>query len=83
MCSPIRCSAGCKSPASAAAASISSSAGYPSPEPVHRADSRLVYETVRGPDAVEGVVSYFEKRAPEFPTSVPGGLPDYAAQVSS
>ena len=25
-----------------------------SPEPVHRADSRLVYETGRGPDAVQG-----------------------------
>ena len=49
-----------------------------SPEPVHRADSRLVYETVRGPDATEGVLSYFEKRAPDFPTTVPGGLPDYA-----
>ena len=50
-----------------------------SPEPVHRADSRLVYETVRGADAAEGVLSYFEKRPPSFPTTVPGGLPDYAA----
>ncbi|WP_435130554.1 enoyl-CoA hydratase-related protein [Actinacidiphila sp. bgisy144] len=50
-----------------------------SPEPVHRADSRLVHETVRGPDAAEGVASYFEQRAPHFPTAVPGGLPAYAA----
>ena len=52
-----------------------------SPEPVHRADSRLVYETVRGPDAAEGVLSYFEKRPPIFPTTVPGGLPDYASEL--
>lgn len=51
------------------------------PDPVHRADSRLVYETVRGPDAAEGVASYFEKRAPKFPTTVPGGLPEYVSQV--
>lgn len=52
-----------------------------SPEAVHRADSRLVYETVRGPDAAEGVASYFDKRAPRFPTAVPGGLPKYASQL--
>jgi enoyl-CoA hydratase/carnithine racemase len=50
-----------------------------SPEPVHRADSRLVHETVRGPDAAEGAASYFEQRAPHFPTAVPGDLPTYAA----
>jgi enoyl-CoA hydratase/carnithine racemase len=52
-----------------------------SPEPVHRADSRLIYEMVRGPDAAEGVSSYFEKRAPRFPTAVPGGLPDYVSEI--
>ncbi|MEY9894853.1 hypothetical protein ABIA35_007228 [Catenulispora sp. MAP12-49] len=40
-----------------------------------------MYETVRGPDAAEGVLSYFEKRPPIFPTTVPGGLPDYASEL--
>lgn len=52
-----------------------------SPEAMHRADSRLVYETVHGPDAADGVASYFEKRAPSFPTAVPGGLPAYVSEL--
>jgi hypothetical protein len=49
-----------------------------SPETVHRTDSRFVYETARGPDAAEGVASFFERREPNFPTRIPEGLPDYA-----
>jgi len=47
------------------------------PEQMHKLESRLVYDTVRGADAVEGVRSFFERRTPEFPTRVPEGLPDY------
>ena len=44
---------------------------------MHKLESRLVYDTVRGADAVEGVRSFFKRRTPEFPTRVPEGLPDY------
>ncbi|MFI1440541.1 enoyl-CoA hydratase-related protein [Streptomyces fructofermentans] len=48
-----------------------------SPEQMHRLDSRLVYDTVRGADAVEGVRSFFERREPRFPGRVPKDLPGY------
>ncbi|MGW1225743.1 enoyl-CoA hydratase-related protein [Streptomyces sp. NPDC002530] len=48
-----------------------------SPEEVHRLDSRLVYDAVRGADAEEGVLSFFEKRDPRFPGRVPQDLPGY------
>lgn len=47
------------------------------PEQVHRLDSRLVFDTVRGPDAKEGVKSFFERCEPEFPGRVPQDLPAY------
>ncbi|MEU6577925.1 enoyl-CoA hydratase-related protein [Streptomyces sp. NPDC046805] len=47
------------------------------PEEVHRLDSRLVFDTVRGADAKEGVASFFERRDPDFPGRVPEGLPGY------
>ncbi|MEV6108362.1 enoyl-CoA hydratase-related protein [Streptomyces sp. NPDC051940] len=52
-----------------------------SPEAVHRLDSRLVFDTVRGPDASEGVKSFFERRSPDFPTRIPEGLPDHLPWV--
>lgn len=51
------------------------------PEAVHRLDSRLIYDTIRGKDAVEGVKSFFERRTPQFPTRVPDGLPAYLPWV--
>ncbi|WP_372345712.1 enoyl-CoA hydratase-related protein [Streptomyces sp. KL116D] len=48
-----------------------------SPDAVHRLDSRLVFDTVRGADAREGVRSFFERRAPQFPGRVPEDLPPY------
>ena len=48
-----------------------------SPEAVHRLDSRLIHDLTRGPDAVEGVRSFFERRDPDFPGRVPADLPDY------
>ncbi|MGW4029472.1 enoyl-CoA hydratase-related protein [Streptomyces sp. NPDC004838] len=47
------------------------------PEQVHRLDSRLVFDTVRGADAQEGVRSFFERREPKFPGRVPEDLPPY------
>ncbi|MGW4203684.1 enoyl-CoA hydratase-related protein [Streptomyces sp. NPDC004726] len=47
------------------------------PEQVHRLDSRLVFDTVRGADAQEGVRSFFERREPKFPGRVPDDLPPY------
>ncbi|OIJ68247.1 enoyl-CoA hydratase-related protein [Streptomyces mangrovisoli] len=48
-----------------------------SPEAVHRLDSRLVFDTVRGADAREGVKSFFERRTPQFPGRLPEDLPEY------
>ncbi|WP_405784970.1 enoyl-CoA hydratase-related protein [Streptomyces sp. NBC_01378] len=47
------------------------------PELVHRLDSRLVFDTVRGADAKEGVKSFFERREPDFPGRVPEDLPAF------
>lgn len=48
-----------------------------SPVPVHRLDSKLIFDAVRSPDAVEGVKSFFERRNPDFPGRVPADLPGY------
>jgi enoyl-CoA hydratase/carnithine racemase len=50
---------------------------YDSPEPAFRLDSRLIAGLVTSPDAVEGVMSFFEKRTPAFPGVVPDDLPDF------
>ena len=42
----------------------------------HRADSRAMFSRGQSADAREGVTSFLEKRAAEFPDRVSAGLPD-------
>jgi enoyl-CoA hydratase/carnithine racemase len=52
-----------------------------SPLPAHDLETRLVADLVRKPDAAEGIASFFEKRPPNFSTSVSDGLPDFLPWV--
>jgi enoyl-CoA hydratase/carnithine racemase len=48
-----------------------------SPEPAFELDSKLIASCASSSDAVEGVVSFLERRKPEFTASVSKGLPDF------
>jgi hypothetical protein len=48
-----------------------------SPFPTRDLDSRLIAGATGNPDAIEGVLSFLEKRPPKFPGRVPADLPDY------
>ena len=50
--------------------------GASHPMEAHRVDSRGVLERGRSGDAREGVMSFLEKRAPQFPIRVSDGLPE-------
>ncbi|CAM3111070.1 enoyl-CoA hydratase-related protein [Saccharomonospora xinjiangensis] len=49
--------------------------GVDSPGPVHELDSRLIASAHGNPDAVEGVLSFLQKRPPDFSGRVPDDLP--------
>ena len=48
-----------------------------SPYPVQRLDSRLIAGCATSRDAVEGVVSFLQRRPPEWTETVTENLPDY------
>lgn len=52
-------------------------AALDSPEPVHELDSMLTASITANPDAVEGVLSFLQKRPPEFTLSPEKDLPDF------
>lgn len=47
------------------------------PMMAHRIDSRSIYTLSRGKDAAEGVQSFLEKRAPDYPGKVSEDMPDF------
>ncbi len=51
--------------------------GADHPMAAHRVDSRGVYSTGRSADAREGVVSFLEKRPPQWTASPTGDLPEW------
>jgi len=48
-----------------------------SPFPVQRLDSRLIAGCANSPDAAEGVLSFLQKRDPEWTETVGANLPDF------
>ncbi|MFQ4147116.1 enoyl-CoA hydratase-related protein [Arthrobacter sp. LAPM80] len=57
--------------------------GIDSPIPVHALDSRLIAGTPTHADAVEGVMSFLEKRPPHFPMTVPADLPQWLPWIET
>jgi enoyl-CoA hydratase/carnithine racemase len=51
--------------------------GASHPMEAHRVDSQAIDVLGRGADVREGVMSFLEKRAPDFPMRVPADLPDF------
>ena len=47
------------------------------PMMAHRIDSRAIYRLSKGADAREGIESFLEKRAPDFPGRVTTDMPDF------
>jgi enoyl-CoA hydratase/carnithine racemase len=47
------------------------------PMEAHRIDSRAIYRLSRGADAREGIASFLEKRAPDYPAKVSVDMPDF------
>ncbi|MGB7404717.1 MAG: crotonase/enoyl-CoA hydratase family protein [Pacificimonas sp.] len=51
--------------------------GADHPMEAHKLDSRAIYARGRQADAKEGVVSFLEKRAPDYPDRVSTDMPDF------
>jgi enoyl-CoA hydratase/carnithine racemase len=47
------------------------------PMEAHKIDSRSIYRLSRGKDAKEGIASFLEKRAPQYPGKVSEDMPDF------
>ena len=47
------------------------------PMEAHKVDSRAIYRLSRGADAKEGIASFLEKRAPDYPGKVSEDMPDF------
>ncbi len=47
------------------------------PMMAHRVDSRAIYRLSRSADAREGIASFLEKRAPNYPDTVSAHMPDF------
>ncbi|MEO1488897.1 MAG: crotonase/enoyl-CoA hydratase family protein [Pseudomonadota bacterium] len=47
------------------------------PMEAHKIDSRAIYRLSRGADAQEGIASFLEKRAPQYPGKVSEDMPDF------
>ncbi|MDE2436230.1 MAG: crotonase/enoyl-CoA hydratase family protein [Sphingomonadales bacterium] len=47
------------------------------PMEAHKVDSRAIYRLSKGVDAIEGVQSFLQKRAPAFPSHVSADMPDF------
>ena len=47
------------------------------PMEAHKIDSRAIYRVSRGADAQEGIASFLEKRAPDYPGKVSEDMPDF------
>lgn len=56
--------------------------GQPTPYPAHEIDSRLIAGLPTNKDAIEGVMSFLEKRPPVFATTVESGLPEWLPGVN-
>jgi enoyl-CoA hydratase/carnithine racemase len=52
-------------------------AAMPHPMDAHRIDSRAIYRRARSGDAMEGIASFLEKRAPAYPDKVSTDMPDF------
>lgn len=49
--------------------------GAPHPMEAHRLESRAILHRGMSPDAMEGVMSFLEKRPADFPGAIPEGYP--------
>jgi enoyl-CoA hydratase/carnithine racemase len=52
-------------------------AAQPHPMEAHKIDSRAIYRRARSGDAAEGIASFLEKRAPNYPDKVSKDMPDF------